>query len=147
MHTLPRSARWLGLAGLIPFFATIFLAAYGPEELEGFAMAALGTYGAVILSFLGAVHWGLALADPAGRGALGRLLLGVLPALVAWVALLLEPGHSLLALGLGILGTAGVETLANRRGLLPPGYLALRWVLSIGAATCLLAGAWWFWGY
>jgi hypothetical protein len=147
MDTLPTYARWLGLAGLLPFLAALLLAIYGPPELEGFAVAALGTYGAVILAFLGAVHWGLALAEPTGPGAPSRFALGVLPALLAWIALLMEPGPSLATLAFGILGTAVIETLAHQRGLLPPGYLRLRWILSLGAAACLGIGAAWFWGY
>jgi len=144
---LPFLARWLGFAGLAPFFGALALSIGGPPLLEGFALAALGTYGAVILSFLGAVHWGLGLADPARRALGWRLGLGVVPALLAWVALLLEAGPSLALLAAGLLGTALVETLADRRGLLPPGYLRLRWALSLGAALCLGIGAWWFWDF
>jgi Protein of unknown function (DUF3429) len=144
---LPALARWLGFAGLLPFFGALALALLGPPELEGFAVAALGTYGAVILSFLGAVHWGLALANPAAPARGWRLGLGVVPALIAWVALLLEAGSSLALLAAALVGTALVETLAARRGLLPPGYLALRWMLSLAAGLCLAIAALAFWEY
>jgi hypothetical protein len=65
----------------------------------------------------------------------------VVPALVGWVALMLPPVLGLGLLAAGILATAGVETLAARRGLVPAEYLRLRWMLSLGAALCLLAGA------
>lgn len=141
--SLPRSALWLGLAGLLPFLATAVLSWTAPGEWADIALFALSAYGAVILSFLGAVHWGLALRAPDAEAAATapRLGLGVVPSLLAWGALLLPAGPDLLVLALGILGTAGVETLAARRGLLPPDYLRLRWVLSLGAAACLLAGA------
>ncbi len=136
---LPPSARWLGPAGLIPFAALALAALLGWTQ-AGFALAA---YGATILAFLGAVHWGLALrAPPEERAAeLPRLALGVLPALIAWVALLLPLPAGLALLAAAILATAAVETLAARRGLVPAGYLRLRWGLSAGAATALLAGA------
>jgi len=142
-QTLPRSALWLGLAGLLPFLASALLSWAAPEAWRGIALHALAAYGAVILSFLGAVHWGLALrAAPAEAAAMApRFGLGVVPSLIAWVALLLPPGPGLALLACGLLGTAAVETLAARRGLLPPDYLRLRWVLSGGAALCLLAGA------
>ena len=101
----------------------------------------------MILSFLGAVHWGLALASPEAPARAPRLILGVLPALIAWVALLLESGLALLLLGAGLLGTALVETLAARRGLLPPGYLGLRWMLSLAATACLWTAVVVFWEY
>lgn len=140
---MPTPAIWLGAAGLLPFLATALLSWLLPPETRGIALFALAAYGMVILSFLGAVHWGLALAAPPGeaRYAAPRLGLGVLPALIAWAALLLPPVPGLSLLAGAILVTAAVETLAARRGLVPLGYLRLRWVLSLGAALCLLAGA------
>jgi len=64
----------------------------------------------------------------------------VLPSLAGWVALLLPAGPGLALLAAGMLATAGLETLAVRRGLMPEDYLRLRWGLSLGAALCLLAG-------
>lgn len=128
---LPIPAFWLGLAGLVPFL-TLAGATLAGLPWGGWALAA---YGATILAFLGAVHWGLALAAPAPGP--GRFLLGVVPQLVGWVALLLplRPGLALLAVA--VLVTAAVESLAARAGLVPEGYLRLRWVLSVGAAACL----------
>lgn len=158
---LPRPAPWLGLAGLLPFLGTLLLAWMAPDPaLRGQALSALAAYGAVILSFLGAVHWGFALAMPDGRrfGAAGpaaappteppapgatpaRLGLGVLPSLAGWLALLLPVGPGLLLLSLAIVITAAVEHLAAAHGLLPDGYRGLRWLLSLVAAACLLTGA------
>jgi hypothetical protein len=145
---LPRSALWLGLGGLIPFLATAAAAALGgaaglPETAW---LRALAAYGATILSFLGAVHWGFALrARPDGTAEAlatpARLGLGVVPALLAWAALLLPLAPGLALLGAGVIGTAAVETVAARRGLVPRAYLRLRWGLSLVAGGCLLAGA------
>ena len=134
--SLPRLARHLGLAGLIPFLAGGVGVALGFSSLA-FPLAA---YGATILAFLGAVHWGLALRAPAAEvGATWpRLGLGVVPQLVGWVALLLPIGAGLALVAAGLLVTAAMETLAARRGLLPWDYLRLRWLLSCGAAGCLM---------
>lgn len=61
-----RIATLLGNFGLLPFFA-LAAASWVPfrAPYENFVAQALVGYGAVILSFLGAVHWGLALATPA----------------------------------------------------------------------------------
>ena len=64
----------------------------------------------------------------------------MVPALVAWVALLLPLAAGLGLLAAAILATAVAETRAARAGLVPPSYLRLRWLLSAGAAACLLAG-------
>lgn len=135
---LPGLAWLLGLGGLIPFAGLGLGAALGWAELR-FPLLA---YGATILAFLGAVHWGLALqAVPDERPAERvRLVLGVLPSLVAWVALLLPVGLGLAVLAGAILLTAAMETVAAQARLMPAGYLRLRWVLSIGAALCLSLG-------
>lgn len=136
---LPAPAWLLGPAGLIPFVVL----AIGAWAGWAAAPPALAAYGATILAFLGAVHWGLALrATPAERGTeWARLGLGVVPALLAWVALLLPTALGLLVLALGILATAGVETAAARSGLVPRHYLRLRWTLSAGASLALLIGS------
>ena len=139
---LPSPARILGPAGLIPF-AGLALAALLLPEWRGLALIALLAYGATIASFLGAVHWGLALHPAPGEegAAWGRMGLGVVPSLLAWVALLLPLGPGLLALAAILVATALAETLAAWRGLVPVPYLRLRWGLSLGAAACLLLGA------
>jgi len=139
--TTHRTAWLLGLAGLLPFAASALGFFAAPEPWQGFAQGALIAYGAVILSFLGAVHWGLALRAPPDEAAMGpaRLTLGVVPALLGWVALLLPDVFALTILALGLLGTAGAEQWAHGRGLVPGDYMVLRWVLSISAALCLMA--------
>ncbi len=134
MRDLPLPARVFGLGGLIPFLG-LALACWVRPGL-GFALAA---YGATILAFLGAVHWGFALSD--GRAPWWRFGLGVMPALVGWVAMLLPVATALVVLAAGIAATAGVERVAAARGLVPAPYLALRLVLSGGAVAGLLIGA------
>jgi hypothetical protein len=136
--------RLLGFAGLIPFAVGAALAVLGPPSWRAWAAFALAAYGAVILSFLGAVHWGLGLrARPEEQPhAWPRLGFGVVPALVGWLALLLPAAPGLLLLAVGVLAVAAVETAAARRGEVPRDYLALRWRLSLGAGACLLLGAW-----
>jgi hypothetical protein len=95
---------------------------------------ALLAYGAVVLSFLGGVHWGFALPDPSGHGSRARLGLGVVPSLVGWIGLLIAVAVNVeSALGVLILGFAGtiiMESRAAASGLMPRGYLLLRYALS-----------------
>ena len=139
-RSLPPLALLLGLAGLIPFAACGYGAVGGYGEPAAQALAA---YGAVILAFLGGVHWGFALPDPSGRGGAARLGLGVVPSLIGWVALLLvvavsaEAGLALLVAGFAAL--TAVESRAAKAGLMPPGYMALRYGLSAGVITILVA--------
>lgn len=89
------------------------------------------------------MHWGFALRALPGEefASRWRLSFGVVPALLAWVALLLPVPAGLWLLAGGVLATAVAETIAARRGLLPAEYLRLRWWLSAGAAACLIAAA------
>ena len=59
---VPAAAKWLGVLGAMPF---VFLAVAGPfleASVQERAHFALVAYGAIILSFLGGIHWGLAIA-------------------------------------------------------------------------------------
>lgn len=154
-HRLPPLAVLLGLGGLIPFLGCgAGAVALGPEWAAR-SLLALVAYGACILSFLGAVHWGLALGSaalpPGGLQLLtdqpiavlrARLVLGVLPALIGWVALLVAffgpPSAALAVLVFGFAATIIAEAQANRRGLLPPGYIWLRWALSVVVMAVLV---------
>ena len=133
----PVVAILLGAAGVLPFIGCgIGALGYLPQQ-AALAELALVAYGAVILGFLGGVHWGLALnADPAvsDRANRNRYLLSVMPALVGWasvlLALALATWIGLATLIAGFLATTLVETRAARAGLLPRPYLWLRWALT-----------------
>jgi hypothetical protein len=146
---LPTLALLLGLAGLIPFVACAWAALSGVDAARSARfVAALVAYGAVILSFLGGVHWGFVLATPAPEVALRlaarenyRLVLGVSPALVGWFALLLWvlglEAPALAVLIAGFVAMIAAEADLRRRALMPAGYTALRWGLSIAVVLIL----------
>jgi hypothetical protein len=150
MKRLPLLAVALGLGGLIPFVAIAAGILLFPSDVPVPRLVqAVIAYGAVILSFLGAVHWGLALADDRlavpghARTLRLRLALGVLPALVGWAALLIpmvaSPLLALVVLLIGFVLTVLAEARATRDGLMPPGYMRLRWLLTAVVMLCLLA--------
>ena len=147
---LPTIALLLGIAGLIPFIgAGIAAVSATPQGQDPRGLLAFIGYGAVILSFLGGVHWGFVLKPlpeslPGGPpGSLvvtdtrpgSRLTLGVVPALVGWIAILTYafglPWLGLVVLIAGFLATVLTEAQLNRRGLMPARYMWLRWGLTI----------------
>ncbi len=147
-RSLPTLATLLGIAGLIPFAVCGLgaLANAPPNDLR--ALLALIGYGAVILGFVGGVHWGLALdADSSAPSEVqrARFGLGVIPSLIGWVALLIAfLGFERVALALlvfGYLGTTILEARASRHGFMPKGYMGLRWVLS-SLVMVLLVTVW-----
>ncbi len=136
-------ATFLGLAGLLPFLALSLLTVVA-WSYQAQALAALIAYGACILSFLGAVHWGFLLgsdADSPRRPAL-RLTLGVLPSLIGFLALVITqagaPMAGLTLIWLGVLLTWGTEHRFAACGWLPHGYLRLRTVLSATVVLLLM---------
>ncbi len=134
-RSLPPMAILLGAAGLIPFLV-LGLGSVGPSPVRSL-MAAEGLvgYGAVILAFLGGVHWGFTLTEGGDARALrARLSLAVVPSLVGWAAILCgiigHPGISLMILIAGFITILVVEFRAQKRDLMPGDYLALRTVLT-----------------
>lgn len=131
----------LGYGGLIPFAFFGIAAWFGPSEWQSFALHALAVYAAVILSFLGAVHWGLSLVD---RGHRVLVFSGpawaVIPSILAWVALLLPKTPALLVLLLLFPLLLWVDRASLSRLPMPQGYLILRRNLTLVAMLFLLSG-------
>lgn len=136
---VPASAAWLGGLGAIPF-AGLAAVAWTVPDYSALALSALRSYGAIILSFLGGIHWGLAMIRSPSSPSLQALTLSVLPSLVAWVGLLLDPRAGLVLLAAAIIAMLAVDISLTRRGLAPEWYQALRVPLSIVVAICLTAG-------
>ncbi|WP_019624572.1 DUF3429 domain-containing protein [Thioalkalivibrio thiocyanoxidans] len=131
----------LGYGGLIPFVALGFGAWMAQPEWQVFALEALAFYGAVILSFLGAIHWGLYLADRGHRvGPLSAPVWAVVPAILAWLALLQPLPEALMTLAALFLGVLWVDRLSLRGRCLPRGYMGLRMALTAVAIVSLASG-------
>ena len=146
MRALPLIAILLGLAGLIPFLGGSYAALAYADDLGRIALLSLAAYGATILAFLGGVHWGVALqAGPGQSVRVQRLRFGlsVVPSLIGWAALLVVfvglPKTGLVVLTAGFVLTTVIEARGARAGLVQPGYMGLRWVLSIVVVVCLVA--------
>ena len=130
----------LGYAGLIPFVGSVLMLWFETDLLD-WAIEILLVYGAVITSFLGGIHWGLAMrAEPADAGPREvHLLWGVAPSIVGWIAVLLPSGGLWLLVVL-LLACWGVDSLIYPRlGL--GRWLGLRAQLTLVASTCCLLGA------
>jgi hypothetical protein len=135
-HALPRTALMLGVAGLAPFIAGAVGAIVLIAGWRHFAVTAVMTYGAVILSFLGGVHWGAAVRHAAAPNETA-LVWSVMPALVGWAALFAGPDWGLPGLLIGFAVAYYVDDRACRRGALPMWYLHLRQGLTLVVLVCL----------
>lgn len=138
---LPRIVALLGYGGLLPFLALV-----GACLLGGFHTAfwrqALFAYGAVILSFVGALHWGFAMFLPGldERQRAWRYAWSVVPALLAWPAVLLSPRMASALLVWGFAMHYLQDRRLARRVALPAWYLPLRLRLTSIACLCLAGG-------
>lgn len=115
---LPRTVAWLGYGGLLPFLvlAPASLLDHHHGAVWGDALYA---YGAIILSFIGALHWGLAMSLPdlSDRQRSAWFAWSVVPALIAWPAVLFSPPLAAPLLVLGFIAHYLQDRrLAARRG-------------------------------
>lgn len=126
---------------MIPFVGAA-AASHAPEPIASLALAALLAYGATIVSFLGGIHWGLAFMKDTDRDA--RFLWGVVPSLLAWVAMLLPSSAGLVLLAC----TLVLAWVVDRRTYPAFGleaWLPMRLHLSAAATLSCLVGAWSSW--
>lgn len=135
---LPALALRLGYAGLLPFVLGALMIWLVHAEALPYAAQALSAYAALVVSFLGGIHWGLAMRQPEP---VPRLLLwGVTPSLGAWVAVMMPASSGLVLSGAMLIGC----WLVDRRLYVEQGaaaWLTLRFRLSAGAALCCFIGA------
>ena len=107
-------------------------------DAHPYVTLALSAYAAVIVSFLGGIHWGLALRLPQPPGLL--LAWGVVPSLVAWLAVMMPPSAGLVIHGLMLAACYAVD----RRVYVQQGvahWLTLRFRLSAVASMSCFVGA------
>lgn len=141
-HDASLAARILGLGGLVPFTVPALFSWLAPDFAGVDWRALLADYGAVILSFVGALHWGYAI-HPRAAGQSAWLLCGwsVLPALLAVAALQCPLPLGLRLLAGGLCCVVLVDHGLLRVVALPAWFLRLRYQLTIVASASLLAGS------
>jgi hypothetical protein len=135
---LPRSVAWLGYGGLIPF--VVLTAAFLLDRHHGLLWSdALIGYGAVILSFVGALHWAFAmtLPDLTEQQRTARFVWSVVPALLAWPALLVDATMASFLLVPGFVAHYLQDRRLVRSQSLPDWFLPLRFRLTSVACLCL----------
>lgn len=138
---LPRTVAWLGYGGLLPFLA-LTPASLLDHHHGAVWSDALYAYGAIILSFIGALHWGLAMSLPelTERQRSACFAWSVVPALIAWPAVLFSPPLAAPLLVVGFIAHYLQDRRLARQATLPGWYLPLRLRLSSVAVVCLVAG-------
>ncbi|KAI4268668.1 MAG: hypothetical protein L6R35_006741 [Caloplaca aegaea] len=159
LNEVPREAFFIGLAGLLPYAATSLSTVYLAWDINHAALSGQGFllsgesaelllhiieplqmgYGAVILSFLGAIHWGLEWAKYGGVHGYRRYAYGVVAPAVAWPTLLLPVEYALIAQFSAFTFLYFADARAVVKGWAPPWYSTYRFVLTfiVGASIVI----------
>lgn len=159
LDAVPKEAFNMGLAGVLPYVATSLSTVYLAYDINHAAEHGFGFifdpktaeallhiiepiqigYGATIISFLGAIHWGLEWAGFGGKKGYPRYAIGVVATAAAWPTLLLSAEMGLISQFLTFVLLYFVDARAATIGWAPSWYSTYRFVLTfaVGAAIVL----------
>ncbi|KAK8854653.1 hypothetical protein IAR55_003392 [Kwoniella newhampshirensis] len=151
---VPKPALYFGLAGTLPYLGTAISTVLLAREASLASLASDGiapsgldlatalsylhtvehiqvSYGAIILSFLGAIHWGMEFSKLGGEFGYRRLALGIVPVLFAWPTTFLTHGTALAVQWMGFTGQWFLDQRASSAGWTTHWYSTYRFYLSI----------------
>ena len=133
---LKAMGKCLGYLGLLPFVAGAATALLF-DELPAIVLRGFTLYSLAILSFMGGVHWGLALIM--GTYKSKRLFISIIPVVVAWICLMILPGYlTVTMLGLAFIAQWAVDRPILAELSIPSWYLEMRPRLTYMVAGCHL---------
>ena len=135
LSDIPKSALIWGVLGLVPVITLSVVIVHQSPKVHVEALAALLAYGAIILSFLGGVRWGIAISGFSQVPFTVQLCISVVPSLVGWVAILIERPAGLVVLTVAF---SLLLLMDNMISGAPVWYSRLRLLLSLPVITCLL---------
>lgn len=138
MISTPRGAMILGWSGVLPFVglaAALAVGLGGPDQVSD----VLRLYGSIILSFMGGVHWGVAILRNDDR--LSAYAVSVVPALWAFALAFTPATIAFSGLVVGFVGLLIYDVGCVGRGHLPEWYGRLRQWLTLAVCACLVAAA------
>jgi len=126
----------LGIGGLIPFYGTLVLVTL--TGAETFWLTSQTIYAALIISFIGAVYWGLSLYNNQLEHKIRVyfLLYGVTPALFAWGILLLPLNFRFGPLSALLCACLAADALF--RSYHSKAWIRMRICLTLGGSASLL---------
>ncbi|KAF2754004.1 hypothetical protein EJ05DRAFT_480018 [Pseudovirgaria hyperparasitica] len=159
LEAVPKEAIAVGLAGVIPYLVTSLSTVYCAAEINANAIHGSGYlmsgqsadlllqiiepmqigYGAVIISFLGAIHWGLEWAKYGGSQGFKRYAIGIVAPAIAWPTIMLSPIFALSTQFLAFTYLYYADSRASKRGWAPTWYPVYRFVLTfiVGASIII----------
>ena len=130
----------LGYGGAVPFVVFVAMEWHGYQLTQG-GLSLMYFYGSIILSFLGAPHWGYILASVDRvevKNLAGRLIIGVIPSLIAFFSILFDELDRLLIIGSSFIFVYVIDSALFRQENIPNWFLPLRFRLTVIVASCFL---------
>ena len=140
--SMPFSAGVLGYLGLIPFIGLTCLMLFRVDP--GVEVSRLlGTYSAIILSFLGGIHWGIAtensLSKTVNSSKLNmHLILSVIPSLLGWAGLIAPEFTGFCIIIFGFVFVLVIDLRIEQMDIVPDWYPRLRKHLTLIVIGCLV---------
>lgn len=123
----------LACIGIVPFVVISMLVPAKVFSNNSVTIAFLLTYASVIISFLGGIHWGVAVTYYARHSKTSNLLIlgGVLPPIIAWGALFYyDTPVTLLILTLLYTSVWAIDSLLYSNDIIPQWFFNLRCIVT-----------------
>ena len=136
-----RRLAWIfAITGAVIFAALTAMLFSSANQVRIPGIAALVTFAAIVLSYLGGVEGGLALREEAGNAQTRAIAFGMsaLPSLAAWGVLWLPSPHWQLGASLALfVGVWMFDLWLARRGLVPSWFVDMRTAVTAVVAITL----------
>ena len=130
------TAKSLGYAGLIPFIV-FSIGSWFQLPMISDSTYILTAYAAIILSFMGAIHWGIAMSSSEDQN--GKYFIAsVIPGLIAWLALLMPQRYAIILLMIGFVALIIYDWSVEKPQRLPGWYIPMRNRLTLVVVMCLM---------
>lgn len=141
-HYISAIPKLLGYLGLLPFVVPTGFLFFDYSHLDMWRHFLL-SYGAVILSFVGALHWSFAmlLHELPINKQRASFLWSIVPSLVAWISLSIPKHYGFVLLAVFFAVALIRDRQLYNHAELPAWYMPLRRNLTLVAMSCLLIAA------
>lgn len=133
-------ARILGIAGILPFLLMTIATWIAPLANQAQIVRNQIGYGIAVLSFLGGIHWGGALAGSVLSVTQTKKALawGVIPSFIAFTALPVDTGFAFAVLTIGFAASYQIDKHLYQWYKMPDWMLRLRFKLTCITVAALL---------